>query len=118
MLPSRVPALLEAPELRGVSAVIGAGSGLGYLWAAAAALPATGWRPCAATARQLGGHLTVLRQPPARRTCAMPAWLDAPSRPLIEALKRQFDPKQQLARGRLPGAQPQPLPRQRDSPPN
>ncbi len=30
-------------------------------------------------------------------------WLDVAARPLIEALKQQFDPKQQLARGQLPG---------------
>ncbi len=46
----------------------------------------------------LGGQLTVLIQPG-----SLPAWLDAPSRPLIEAVKRQFDPKGQLSRGRLPG---------------
>jgi glycolate oxidase FAD binding subunit len=56
--------------------------------------------------QELGGYLTVLRQPAAS---AMPAWLDAPSRPLIEAVKRQFDPLQQLARGRLPGVQPKPM---------
>ncbi|MGB5135209.1 MAG: FAD-binding oxidoreductase, partial [Prochlorococcaceae cyanobacterium] len=55
--------------------------------------------------RELGGHLTVLRQPPGPAGAAVPAWLDAPSRPLIEAVKRQFDPRQQLARGRLPGVQ-------------
>ena len=38
----------------------------------------------------------------------LPAWEDAPSRPLIEAVKRQFDPGQQLARGRLPGVRPGP----------
>ena len=50
----------------------------------------------------LGGQLSVLIQPGAQPG-ALPAWLDAPSRPLIEAVKRQFDPKQQLSRGRLPG---------------
>jgi glycolate oxidase FAD binding subunit len=50
----------------------------------------------------LGGQLSVLIQP-GTQPGALPAWLDAPSRPLIEAVKRQFDPKQQLSRGRLPG---------------
>ncbi len=49
---------------------------------------------------ELGGHLTVLRQP---TDAGLPAWLDAPSRPLIEAIKRRFDPAGQLAPGRLPG---------------
>ena len=31
------------------------------------------------------------------------AWRDTPARPVIEAVKRQFDPLQQLSRGRLPG---------------
>ena len=50
----------------------------------------------------LGGQLSVLIQPGAEPG-ALLAWLDAPSRPLIEAVKRQFDPKDQLSRGRLPG---------------
>ena len=33
------------------------------------------------------------------------AWGNAPARPIIEAVKRQFDPLQQLSRGRLPGVQ-------------
>ena len=68
------------------------------------------WQPCGSPTAdyqiealrrrviELGGQLTVLLQPG-----SLPAWLDAPSRPLIEAVKRQFDPKQQLSRGRLPG---------------
>ena len=48
----------------------------------------------------LGGQLTVLKQP---QGAGVPAWLDAPARPVIEAVKRQFDPRQQLCRGRLPG---------------
>jgi glycolate oxidase FAD binding subunit len=52
----------------------------------------------------LGGQLSLLIQPgTGTHSGALPAWLDAPSRPLIEAVKRQFDPKQQLSRGRLPG---------------
>jgi glycolate oxidase FAD binding subunit len=107
VLPSRVVDLLEAPELRGVNAVIGAGSGLGDLWAGAETLPAYRVEALRRRCRELGGQLTVLRQPPGP-AAAIPAWLDAPARPLIEALKRQFDPKQQLARGRLPGVQPPP----------
>ena len=49
---------------------------------------------------RLGGSLTILKQP---RGADQPAWLDAPSRELILAVKRQFDPRQQLCRGRLPG---------------
>ena len=48
----------------------------------------------------LGGEMTVLKR---AAGSTVPAWLDRPSRPLIEAVKRQFDPKLQLSRGRLPG---------------
>ena len=54
----------------------------------------------------LDGQLSVLIQPPLPQG-ALIAWRDAASKPLIEAVKRQFDPHQQLNRGRLPGvAQP------------
>ena len=53
---------------------------------------------------QLGGQLMVLVQPDAAGQ-RLPAWGDAPAKALIEAVKRQFDPKQQLNRGRLPGVQ-------------
>jgi glycolate oxidase FAD binding subunit len=48
----------------------------------------------------LGGWLTVLRQP---ADAGLNAWEDAPSRSLIESVKRRFDPLEQLAPGRLPG---------------
>jgi glycolate oxidase FAD binding subunit len=48
----------------------------------------------------LGGHLTVLSQP---EGSLLNAWEDAPSRPLIERIKDQFDGLGQLAPGRLPG---------------
>ena len=51
----------------------------------------------------LGGYLTVLQTPPDHE---LPAWRDADARPVIEAVKRQFDPLQQLSRGRLPGVAP------------
>ena len=53
---------------------------------------------------ELGGEMTVLKQPgntPGHQQ--LPAWLDAPSKAVIEAVKHQFDPQHQLARGRLPG---------------
>ena len=54
----------------------------------------------------LGGYLTVLQAP---QWCRLAAWGDSPNRPLIEALKRHFDPLQQLNRGRLPGVASQEL---------
>ena len=54
--------------------------------------------------QDLNGQLMVLRQPetPDQR---LPAWGDAPAKAVIKAVKRQFDPQQQLCRGRLPGVQ-------------
>ena len=53
---------------------------------------------------ELGGEMTVLQQPaPTPDNEQLPAWLDAPSKAVIAAVKRQFDPQHQLARGRLPG---------------
>ncbi|MFN5160285.1 MAG: FAD-binding oxidoreductase, partial [Cyanobacteriota bacterium] len=90
--------LLAEPTLAARAENLTAGSGLGMAWGSrqsAAEIEALR-RRCQA----LGGHLTVLLQP---ADANLPAWEDAPSRPLIEAVKRQFDPKLQLAPGRLPG---------------
>ncbi len=92
--------LLESPELAGLALDLAAGSGLGTAWAPAAALATERVAALRRRCRELGGWLTVLRQP---EGAALPAWGDAPSRPLIEALKRRFDPLGQLAPGRLPG---------------
>ena len=100
VLPNQATALLAEPALAGLPLVLGAGSGLGIAWATASALPTYKVEALRRHCQQAGGYLTVLRQPASSQ---LPAWLDAPSRPLIEAIKRQFDPKQQLSRGRLPG---------------
>lgn len=99
----RVAALLARPELRGLAVELAAASGIGHAWSAAT--PAGTLEPARVQAlrqrcQELGGWLTVLRQPAGSE---LPAWLDAPSRPLIEAVKRRFDPLEQLAPGRLPG---------------
>jgi len=96
---------LSQPNLEALGVVLSAGSGLGYAWASAADLPSYKAEALRRLCHQLGGYLTVLKQPAASE---LPAWLDAPSRPMALAIKRQFDPKQQLARGRLPGGQPTP----------
>lgn len=102
--PSQLWTLLASSELQGLPLTMASGSGIGDGWASATALPRYRVEALRRRCQQLGGYLTVLRQPePAAGSAPLPAWLDAPSRPLIEALKRQFDPKQQLARGRLPG---------------
>ena len=101
---AELPGLLQAPELAATNWCFAAGSGLGMAWAEPSQLASHQVDQLRRRCGDLGGYLSVLRQPPGSE---IPAWLDAPSRPLIEAIKRQFDPKQQLARGCLPGVQPQ-----------
>ena len=105
VLPSQGAALLADPALAGVPFWQEGGSGLGLAWAPAQQLPAYRVEQLRRRCQELGGALTVLEQPAGAE---LPAWEDAPSRPLIEAVKRQFDPSQQLARGRLPGVRPGP----------
>jgi glycolate oxidase FAD binding subunit len=50
--------------------------------------------------QELGGYLVVLQGPSEK---PISAWGDVQSKQLIEAIKREFDPLQQLCRGRLPG---------------
>ncbi len=99
VLPAETAGLLAEKGLRDLPVVLGGGSGLGDCWAPAG-LPAYRVQELRRCCAARGGLLTVLRQPEGD---AVPAWEDAPSRSLIEAVKREFDPKQQLARGRLPG---------------
>ena len=92
--------LLEAPELGGLPLDLAAGSGLGTAWAPAAGLGVSRVQELRRRCQELGGWLTVLLQPSG---AALPAWVDSPARPVIEALKHRFDPLGQLAPGRLPG---------------
>jgi glycolate oxidase FAD binding subunit len=106
--PAQACNLLASDALQGTPLCLAAGSGIGDGWASGATLARHRVEALRRHCQSLGGYLSVLRQPtPAPGSEPVPAWLDAPARPLIEAVKRQFDPKQQLARGRLPGvAQP------------
>ena len=104
--PSRLISLFISRErraLNGWSWNLAAGAGCGDGWSAtddtttAHAVEALRDR-----VHDLNGQLMVLHQPdtPNQR---LPAWGNAPARAVIEAVKRQFDPQQQLCRGRLPG---------------
>ena len=100
VLPARGAELVSDPALSGIQLSLAAGSGQGLAWASTATLPTHRVVQLRRRCEQLGGQLNVLMQPAG---AGLLAWGDAPARPLIEALKRQFDPRQQLARGRLPG---------------
>ncbi|QNI75276.1 FAD-binding oxidoreductase [Synechococcus sp. MVIR-18-1] len=93
----------ECTALKGWSWQLAAGAGSGEAWQPSGS-PTPEYLIEALRRRvmELGGQLSALIQP-GTQPGALPAWLDAPSRPLIEAVKHQFDPKQQLCRGRLPG---------------
>ena len=103
VLPAHMQQLLRDGHCQGLQGTLAAGAGLGLAWAAAEALPAHRVERLRRRCRELGGDLTVLEQP---QPHALPAWGDAPARAVIEAIKREFDPLQQLARGRLPGVAP------------
>ena len=103
--PAQTAELLADPALQGLAFSLAAGAGQGLAWAPAAALPAHRVVRLRESCQARGGFLTVLQQP---QPAQLPAWGDAPARPVIEAIKRHFDPLQQLARGRLPGVAPQP----------
>ena len=105
VLPARGAELLADPALRGLRLSLAAGAGQGIAWAAAQEVPSHRVEQLRRRCEALGGFLTVLQQPD---SSALRAWGDSPGRPLIEAIKREFDPLQQLARGRLPGVAPQP----------
>jgi glycolate oxidase FAD binding subunit len=78
---------------------LAAGAGCGDGWCSSAA-PAFQIEALRRQVASFGGQLMVLLQPGNQQVSA---WTDTPARPVIEAVKRQFDPLQQLSRGRLPG---------------
>jgi glycolate oxidase FAD binding subunit len=86
-------------SLNGWSWELAAGAGCGDGWCSSAA-PAFQIEALRRQVASLSGQLMVLVQPGDQQVSA---WTDTPARPVIEAVKRQFDPRQQLSRGRLPG---------------
>lgn len=99
--PAAAPQLLEAAAGEGLAVELSAGGGLGMAWTEQP-IEAARVEALRGRCQALGGHLTVLRQP---ADAGLAAWRDAPAKGLIEAVKRQFDPKGQLAPGRLPGVE-------------
>ncbi|MFL0778140.1 MAG: FAD-binding oxidoreductase, partial [Prochlorococcus sp.] len=108
--PSNIHRLIASKELQALNGwywQLAAGAGIGDGWQLSSdntkgISQSKGLNALRHEITRLGGQLTLLQQP-SQPDDRLPAWLDAPSRPLIEAVKQQFDPKQQLARGRLPG---------------
>ena len=98
--PQRADALLGQMAIKPWALQLGAASGLGLASGQAANHQVAALRQ---QCESLGGYLTVLQAPQGQE---IQAWSDAPARAIIEAVKRQFDPLQQLSRGRLPGVAP------------
>jgi glycolate oxidase FAD binding subunit len=99
--PAQAADLLADSALDGVACCLAAGVGLGMAWAEAGQLPAYRVEQLRQRCIAQGGQLSVLHQPPS--SSPLPCWDASPASGIIEALKREFDPLQQLGRGRLPG---------------
>ena len=99
--PAQAAELLADSALDGVACCLAAGVGLGMAWAEAGQLPAYRVEQLRQRCTAQGGQLSVLHQPPS--SSPLPCWDASPASGIIEALKREFDPLQQLGRGRLPG---------------
>jgi glycolate oxidase FAD binding subunit len=99
--PARATALLADSALAGVACNLAAGAGVGLAWAKADALPSHRVLQLRQRCQALGGQLSVLQQP--STGTPLTCWEASPASTMIEAVKRHFDPLQQLARGRLPG---------------
>ena len=95
--PAQAHALLGEADFR-LNLEAGSGQGLG--WAEPDELPDHRVKALSMRCQALGGQLTLLQQPTA--SCLKDTAGGA-NQGLIAAIKREFDPLQQLARGRLPG---------------
>lgn len=104
VLPSKARDLLEVIDRLGLHCTLAAGQGQGLAWSVDRKLAAHHVDQLRQHCRKLGGDLTVLKQPQDGGE-SLPSWSPAAAEPWIKAIKREFDPLQQLGRGRLPGVQ-------------
>jgi glycolate oxidase FAD binding subunit len=98
--PARVHTLMGEACLHGIRLNLAAGIGQGLGWADADDLPAHRISSLSERCRSLGGELTLLQQP---QSSSLTSGTERANHNLVAAIKREFDPLQQLARGRLPG---------------
>ena len=95
--PAQAHALLGEADIR-LNLAAGIGQGMG--WAEPEDLPSHKVGRLSERCQTLGGQLTLLQQPTAD---GLKPWPTRANHDLVAAVKREFDPLQQLARGRLPG---------------
>lgn len=98
--PVNAHTLMGEACLQGIRLNLAAGIGQGLGWAEPEDLPAYRINNLAERCRSLGGELTLLQQP---SQSDLTSGAERANHNLVAAIKREFDPLQQLARGRLPG---------------
>ena len=69
-------------------------------WAEPEDLPSHQVASLSERCQSLGGQLTLMQQPTSTN---LKSWRTGANHDLVAAVKREFDPLQQLSRGRLPG---------------
>jgi len=98
--PVQVSSLLQSPAAMGWQLQLGAASGIGLAQAAFEGMAPYRVEALRRACERSSGYLTMLQSP---NNSKLEAWADIKAKPLIEAVKKQFDPLNQLCRGRLPG---------------
>ena len=98
--PARAHTLMGEACLHGIRLNLAAGIGQGLGWADADDLPAHRISSLSERCRSLGGELNLVQQP---QSSSLTSGTERANHNLVAAIKREFDPLQQLARGRLPG---------------
>ncbi len=110
LLPANVHKFLSSSEMQALNFWkwrIAAGTGLGDGWqycdfVNAGNTPMKFIQNLRIYLNSIGGNLIVLTQPIDNQG-RISSWVDAPSRNLIQSIKQEFDPHNQLSKGRLPG---------------
>ena len=98
--PARAHTLMAEACLHGIRLNLAAGIGQGLGWADPEDLPAHRISNLRENCRSLGGELNLVQQP---QSSSLTSGTERANHNLVAAIKREFDPLQQLARGRLPG---------------
>ena len=98
--PAQAQALMGEACLHGIRLNLAAVIGQGLGWADADDLPAHRISSLSERCRSLGGELNLVQQP---QSSSLTSGTERANHNLVAAIKREFDPLQQLARGRLPG---------------